>query len=156
MNRSLAATASTSKRAYDDTRPYMPNKRERIYRFIQSKGVFGATADEFYEQTGQTHTGNGTLFYDLAAMGFIEQSKSERERETRTGRMAVVWMTTDKELTEGCFSNPYYAHLHPAKVSKTTDNAVRNAAKDVLAAWDAKDREGFRSAIAGLREAIGQ
>jgi hypothetical protein len=142
---------STSLRAYESTRPFAPNKRQRIYEFIKSCGRYGATADEFYAETGQSHTGNGTLFYDLAAVGFIEQSKPNWERETRTGRMATVWVATDKEVTEGCFSNPYYAHLHPKQASR--DDLVA-AIRLICKAIDDKDAGAAKAAILAARSLV--
>jgi hypothetical protein len=142
---------STSLRAYESTRPYAPNKRQRIYEWIRNRGYVGGTADEFYAATGQSHTGNGTLFYDLAAVGFIRQSPNEPERETRTKRMATVWIITDKEVTEGCFSNPYYAHLHPKQASR---DELAAAIRLICKAIDDKDAGAAKAAILAARSLV--
>jgi hypothetical protein len=144
-------TVSTSVRAFESTRPFAPNKRQRIYEFIKDREHYGATADEFYSFMGQSHTGNGTLFYDLAAVGFIEQSKIEPERETRTGRMAIVWVATDKEVTEGCFSNPYYSHLHPKQASRDDLTA---AIRLICKAVDDRDAARLKAAILAARTLV--
>jgi hypothetical protein len=144
-------TATTSIRAYESTRPFAPNKRQRIYEWICNRGYMGGTADEFYKETGQSHTGNGTLFYDLAAVGFIRQSPSEPERETRTGRMAVVWIQGEKEVTEGCFANPYYAHLHPKQASR---DDLAEAIRLICKAVDNKDAAALKAAIYAARSLV--
>jgi hypothetical protein len=144
-------TTSTSLRAYESTRPFAPNKRQRIYEFIKGRGHHGATADEFYIVMNQEHTGNGTLFYDLAAVGFIAQSPWQPERETRTGRMATVWIVTDKEVTEGCFSNPYYRHLHPKQASR---DELAAAIRLICKAIDEKDAGAAKAAILAARSLV--
>lgn len=89
----FAVGSETSKAAAKALSPRAATSRERVLRFIQGRGNYGATDAE-----GQTALGMPSHSYvprrvDLEKAG--EVYDSGHRRKTPSGRLAAVWVTKD-------------------------------------------------------------
>jgi hypothetical protein len=68
----------------------MDGMRERVLGAIRDLGEHGATCDDVEVVLDMTHQTASARVHELAWAGFIQDSG--RQRKTRSGRAAIVWV----------------------------------------------------------------
>ena len=90
---SQAAAASKTGSASTD--------RQRIRKFIDSRGTFGATCDEVEAELGLSHQNASARIWELAGRNHkaphLLAIKQAGKRKTRSGRSAWVWVALEVE-----------------------------------------------------------
>ena len=81
----------TSQEAADAIKERAPQIRQRVYEYIHSQGVRGATADEAQQALGLSHQTCAPRVTELAKIGRIV--RSDERRKTRYGRNAGVYLS---------------------------------------------------------------
>lgn len=80
----------TSQRAAERIAPVAPTMRRRVYEFIKSRGVEGATADECAIALGLKPTQVRPRCSGLFEDGLI--TKTDRMRDNVDGNPMIVWV----------------------------------------------------------------
>ncbi len=88
--------SDTSKAAAESMQESSATIRERVYRYIKNRGPQGATSEECETALNLRHQTASARIRELAMMLRIIDSVTRRE--TRSGRLAVVWVTTETDL----------------------------------------------------------
>ena len=82
----------TSKAAAVSMIPYAPNIRERVFEVLRDGQISGLTFDVIEFVLGKSHQTVSARIRELFKAGRIKDSG--RTRPTRSGRKAVVWVTS--------------------------------------------------------------
>jgi len=85
------STQANSQQAKQSLAPVLPSMRERVYAYIDSCGMSGATDDEIEVALGMKHQTASARRKDLWDASRI--SWDGRKRKTRSGCLANVWIT---------------------------------------------------------------
>ncbi len=89
----FAKGSVTSKEAAESMVPHAPSIRERVYMAVETQHyTSGITCDEVEVMSGISHQTVSARIRELAKAGRIKDSG--RVRPTRSGRNAVVWVTS--------------------------------------------------------------
>jgi len=91
-------TSSTSREAAISMLPHAKAIRMKIYRMIDASGDNGLTVDEIEIAGSYIHQTASARVTELLQEGLI--ANSQRQRNTRQGRKASVWVTSGKEPPE--------------------------------------------------------
>ena len=86
----FVAGSTTSAAAAESIAPTAGAIRERVLDMVRGCGVFGATCDEVEKLLDLRHQTASARLRELVLRGQIVDSK--RQRETRSGRQAVVYV----------------------------------------------------------------
>lgn len=83
----------TAKRARDEIRPHVTGLRRRVLDCICAFGPGGATDDQIQDHTGILLQTEIPRRRELVELGLVKNSG--QRRKTRSGRNAILWVTTD-------------------------------------------------------------
>jgi len=90
----------TSRAAAESMVPHVRGQKARVLAAIVAAGERGCTGDEIEVATGVSHQAVGPRLLELRSAGLVRRAIDDQyrtiERPTRTGRMAVVWVATER------------------------------------------------------------
>lgn len=131
-----AVTSSSSRAAAKAVAPRLKNQRERIYAFLLGRPE-GRTCEQIEDALDAHRSSISTRLGELECVGYVK--RTGRFLPTRSGNQGEIYVAIPHDSPEAGIPRP---------PRKTT---LRQAAKAVVAATDAKDGPGLRDAIRELK-----
>jgi len=84
----------TSRQAAEAVRPIASELERRVYQYLASCGILGATDEQIQEALGMDGNSERPRRKSLEQKGYVRDSGLKRP--TRSGRLATVWVVTEK------------------------------------------------------------
>jgi hypothetical protein len=88
-------SSPTSVAAAEAIAPDVPALERRVLEWLRDRGEFGGTDQEMQESLAMTPDTQRPRRWTLQKLGLV--ADSGRRRKTRTGRDAVVWISTEAQ-----------------------------------------------------------